>query len=486
MDFHYLDILRLLLPETILTGAGLAALAVDLLWMREKSPGSRHTAAFVSSALGCLAAGLCVLPGHQGMPGLEDWLVTGGLAAPVRLGLIVLALLSLVLLRQTGIPRHSAETHFLLLCALVGLLLMASAQHLLLAFLALELSALSLYALVALDRKGRWTAEGALKYFLPGGVATAFTLFGLSLLYGSGGSLTISGMADPTGDFPLVLAGTTFLALGFGFKIAAVPMHSWAPDVYQSAMAPVAGLIASASKLAGFYLFARIWTIGLASRAGSPDPGDGEMGWQFILVLLAALSLLVGNLVALAQRRIRPLLAWSAVAHSGLGILGILAASDLGTGAMLYHLFTYGLTILGLFALVHLVERDCGSDHFASLHHFHRRYPLEAFCLALFVLSLAGIPPLAGFYGKFGLFAALLRNSAGAWHSGLAVMGILLSTLSLYYYLHLIKQAYVVETEAGTRPVVSAPLLRGLVAVLAAAVLILGCFPQLLWSLLQH
>ncbi len=471
MEVPYADILRLLLPETILVAAGLVALGLDLSLPARISPGLRRGCLPAMALLGCAVAALLV-PGTPDAPQeAARWINPVGASVWVRLGLLVLGMAALALFWQAGLPRHAGEACFLLLAALAGLLLMASAQNLLLAFLALELSALCLYALVALDRRAAWSAEGALKYFLPGGVAAAFTLFGLSLLYGSGGSLAISDLSSLDGS-PLVLAGAVFLAVGFGFKAALVPMHSWAPDVYQSAFAPVAGFVASASKLAGFHLFARIWLEGLDS------PGGGT-GWNEILVLLSALSLLAGNLAALAQARLRPLLAWSAIAHSGYIAFGVLAADPLGQAAMLYHLLTYGPAVLGLFALVHLVETERGSDHFSSLHRLHRRHPLEALCLAIFLLSLAGIPPMAGFLGKVGLFASLLR-SPQAVHTALAVGGILLSTLSLYYYLRVLGHAY--AEEGGEEPSSPAPLpLRILIRSLAATVLLFGCFPQILW-----
>lgn len=476
METRYSDILLLLAPETILVIAALATLAVDLFGMRGQTARRRHALAFGLSAFGCVAAVLSIGIGPPEAGALSRWLHFGPATGLVKTALIIFTLGALAMSARSVFTDHLGELYFIALVALVGMMLMASAEHLLLAFASLETVALSFYSLVALRKQSRQTAEGALKYFLLGGVSAAFTLFGISFIYGATYSLTLSEIASqPVSSeaAPLMGIGMIAVAVGFGFKIAAAPMHWWAPDVYQTAAPPIASLIASASKLAGFYLFARIWTVGLAPWIG--------FGWFPLLALLALASLLIGNLAAVAQSSVKRLLAYSAIAHSGYVLLGIMANNPHGTASMIYYLLTYGLAVLGAFALVMLVEKTCGDDRIASFANFHQRFPVEAFCLLIFILSLAGIPPLAGFFGKFYLFAAALQSShAAQWMFWLVAAGIAASVLSLYYYLRILKQVYTADGDAIAGNACPDPILRTIAILAAAGVVLLGCFPKLI------
>ena len=484
METRYIDILLLLAPETILVIAALAALAADLFWMRGQTARRRRALAFGLSAFGCLAAVLSIGIGPPDAGALSHWLHFGPATGLVKTALIGLTLGALAMSARSSFTDHLGELHFIALVALAGMMLMVSAEHLLLAFAALETVALSFYSLVALRKQSRQTAEGALKYFLLGGVSAAFTLFGISFIYGATHALTISEIAAQSisnAASPLMGIGMIAVAVGFGFKIAAAPMHWWAPDVYQTAAPPIASLIASASKLAGFYLFARIWTVGLAPWIGFGDNAAGAVGWLPLLALLALASLLIGNLAAIAQSSVKRLLAYSAIAHSGYVLLGIMANNPHGTASMIYYLLTYGLAVLGAFALVMLVEKTCGDDRIASFANFHQRFPVEAFCLLIFILSLAGIPPLAGFFGKFYLFAAALQSPhAAQWMFWLVAAGIAASVLSLYYYLRILKQAYTAGGDAIDGNARPDPVLRTIAILAAGGVVLFGCFPELI------
>ena len=483
METRYSDILLLLAPETILVIAALAALAVDLFGMRGQTARRRHALAFGLSAFGCLAAVLSIGMGPPDAGALPHWLHFGSATGLVKTALIGLTLSALAMSARSAFTDHLGELYFITLIALAGMLLMVSAEHLLLAFAALETVALSFYSLVALRKQSRQAAEGALKYFLLGGVSAAFTLFGISFIYGATHALTLSEIAaQPLSGAaaPLMSIGMIAVAVGFGFKIAAAPMHWWAPDVYQTAAPPVASLIASASKLAGFYLFARLWTVGLSPWIVFSEEAAGIGGWLPLLALLALASLLIGNLAAIAQSSVKRLLAYSAIAHSGYVLLGIMANNPHGTASMIYYLLTYGLAVLGAFALVSLVEKTGGDDRIASFANFHQRFPVEAFCLLIFILSLAGIPPLAGFFGKFYLFAAALQSpDAAQWMFWLVAAGIAASVLSLYYYLRILKQVYTASGEAVARNVRPDPVLRTIAILAAGGVVLLGCFPEL-------
>lgn len=484
METRYRDILLLLAPETILVVSALAALAVDLFWMRGQTARRRHALAFGLSAFGCLAAVLFIGIGPPDVGALSHWLHFGAATGLVKTALIGLTLGALAMSARSAFTDHLGELYFIALVALAGMMLMVSAEHLLLAFAALETVALSFYSLAALRKQSRQAAEGALKYFLLGGVSAAFTLFGISFIYGATHTLTLSEIAaQPLSGAasPLMGIGMIAVAVGFGFKIAAAPMHWWAPDVYQTAAPPVASLIASASKLAGFYLFARLWTVGLSPWIVFSEEAAGAGGWLPLLALLALASLLIGNLAAIAQSSVKRLLAYSAIAHSGYVLLGIMANNPHGTASMIYYLLTYGLAIVGAFALVLLVEKTCGDDRIASFANFHQRFPMEAFCLLIFILSLAGIPPLAGFFGKFYLFAAALQSPVAAeWMFWLVAAGIAASVLSLYYYLRILKRAYATDSEAVARNVRPDFVLRTIAILAAAGILLFGCFPELL------
>ena len=278
---------------------------------------------------------------------------------------------------------------------------------------------------------------------------------------------------------PLLAGAVVMTVVGFGFKIAAAPFHLWAPDAYEGAPTPSAALIASGSKVAGFFIFAKVMVVGFAGLEGSVEWRHFVPGWTPVLAVMAALSMVLGNLAAIVQNSVRRLLAYSAIAHAGYLLLGIISGK-LGVVPLLYYVITYGLTTLGAFGVVSIVQAragDCLSD-FAGLS---RRAPVLSFCMMIFMLSLAGIPPLAGFFGKFYLFTTLL--DAGLPKLGslwLVALAVGTSAVSLYYYLRVLKQIYVVETPAGA-VVVPVPILSQIVVtLLALAVVILGCAPWLL------
>jgi NADH-quinone oxidoreductase subunit N len=272
--------------------------------------------------------------------------------------------------------------------------------------------------------------------------------------------------------------------VGFAFKIAAAPFHLWAPDAYQGAPLPSAGFIASASKVASFVVLGKIVLVGFAPLHGDAAWHAMVAGWSPVLAALAALSILVGNLVALAQSNVRRLLAYSAVAHAGYTLIGLVAGDRDGFSAALFYATIYAITLVGAFGVVAMVRRETGGDDISNFRGLASRSPLLAACMSVFMLSLAGIPPLAGFFGKFYLFSAALR--AGADHGLLWLVTVALfgSFISLYYYLIVLKAVFVDEPAlqaARHANVASADLLpRTIVAVLAAAVLLLGVAPEIL------
>jgi NADH-quinone oxidoreductase subunit N len=265
---------------------------------------------------------------------------------------------------------------------------------------------------------------------------------------------------------------------GFGFKVAAVPFHLWAPDAYEGAPLPSAALIASGSKVASFVVLARIVFVGFAGVGGGAAWGQFRSGWLLLVAVLAALSMVLGNLAAIVQPGVRRLLAYSAIAHAGYVLISLLATPDRGVAALSYYVITYGLATVGAFGVVSFVQNHRGGDRLADFAGLSRRSPLVAFCLAVFLLSLAGIPPLSGFFGKFYVFAAALQRDLGLlW---LVILALAMSAVSLYYYLQVLKQAFVAPAEDAESRASADWITQLILAILAGAVIVLGCFPGLL------
>jgi len=349
-------------------------------------------------------------------------------------------------------------------------------------FIGLELTGLSLYVMTAFDKEHRSSSEAGLKYFLFGSLASAFTLFGLSFIYGLTGTTTLASIAQRLAAVPiepLLGAGIVMTLIGFAFKIAAAPFHLWAPDVYQGAPVSTAAFIASGSKVASFVVLGKIVLIGFGPVPGSANWHGMASGWTLILAALAALSILIGNLVALAQKNVRRLLAYSAVAHAGYTLLGLVAAGPPGFSATLFYTTIYGITLVGAFGVVALVRRECGGDDLSDFAGLRTRSPLLAGCMAIFMLSLAGLPPLAGFFGKFYLFSAAFRAGHNHGLFWLVVLALFGSLISLYYYLIVLKAIFIDESN---RAFAFPPdyLQRVAITVLAGTVLFLGLMPETL------
>jgi NADH-quinone oxidoreductase subunit N len=483
MKLDYAGLFHALEPEGHLVIGALLVLGFDIVWARHR-PANRHHVALAIGLLSlALAAWKALIAGGTG-PVFGGVLIIDPLATATRVGVLGLAALALALLPSPARLRHPAEFVAILLCATTGFSLMAAANQLLIVFLSIELASLSLYVLAGFDKTRPESAEAGLKYYLFGGMAAAFLLFGFSLLYGLTGSLqleTISAQLSMQGPSPLLLVALGMVLVAFGFKAAAAPFHLWAPDVYQGAPAPAAALIASASKLAGLVVFTRLLWPGLAPAAGTIAHVPTSIGWAPIVALLAAGSLLLGNIGALAQTNVRRLLAYSAIAHAGALLLGVITAGRVGPAPLFYYAATYGIAAVGAFGVISVLEDFGPAQKLTDLAGLYRRSPLLAGCLAVFVLSLAGIPPLAGFFGKFAVFASVLRLGGLAGPVGwLAIAAIALSAVALYYYLLILKQA-LVATPAADAPAVKVPLPAAIALITAAALLIVfGVMPSLL------
>ena len=477
----YLELLKLAAPETIVVVTALVVLTIGLTSARASKFCPLVAALGIAIAIGAILK----LPSHANLFG--GMLVISPLNSLFKIICLLTALITIPIADSERSLRNSAEYLALLLLGSIGLMLLVGSEELLMIFIGLELLSLPLYILTAFDKTDRRSSEAGLKYFLFGSVASAFTLFGISLIYGISGTTAFAAIAQKisagSGE-PLLIVGIVMTLVGFAFKITAAPFHFWAPDAYQGAPIPSAAFIASGSKIASFVVLGKIVLTGFASARGSAGWHAMVAGWSPVLAALAALSILLGNFVALAQTNVRRLLAYSAVAHGGYTLLGLIAGGRDGFSATLFYTSVYAVTLIGAFAVVGAVRRETGGDdlqHFAGLA---ARSPFLAAAMSIFLLSLAGLPPLAGFFGKFYLFSATFRaggNHGLLWLVALALFG---SFVSLYYYLIPLKVMFVdkVSGSDSRHPSLVTRHWVGdvTIAALAAAVLFFGLMPQTL------
>jgi NADH-quinone oxidoreductase subunit N len=335
-----------------------------------------------------------------------------------------------------------AEVFILTLFISSGMMLLVSADSLLMVFLGLELLSLPTYVLVGILRKDRYSCEAALKYFLFGSIATVLLVFGITLLYGQFGTLSIPKIADslaaavaePSGSRLLAIGGLALLIIATGFKVGLVPFHMWLPDAYQGAPSPVTGFMGSAVKLAGFGLVARLLWGAFLPLSDS---------WIGILDTLALITMFVGNLAALAQDNLKRMFAYSSISHAGYLVLGITSLGVSGPNAhfLFYYLIVYGLMFLGLFAVIGTIEQNTKNSEIFQLAGMGFTHPVLSFCLALFSLSAAGIPPTAGFFAKYFIFLQAVK----AGKTAIVTAAVISSLIGVYYYLRVLVYLYMKE-----------------------------------------
>ncbi|PYK07956.1 MAG: NADH-quinone oxidoreductase subunit N [Verrucomicrobia bacterium] len=424
----------------------------------------------LAAALGLLIAIAAVFMLPRNVTLFGGMLVITPLTSFFKIICLVLAFFTVCLARSEKSLRHPGEYLAMVLLATVGLMLLVGSEELLMIFIGLELLGLSLYVMAAFDKSDVRSAEAGLKYFLFGSTSSAFTLFGISLIYGMSGNTGLAAIAEKlttASAQPLLATGIVMTLIGFAFKIAI----------------PSAAFIASGSKVASFFVLGKIVLLGFGPVHGNSAWHAMAAGWSPVLAVVAALSILIGNLVALAQSNVRRLLAYSAVAHGGYTLLGLVAGGRDGFSATLFYTVVYSITLVGAFGVVSVVRTQTGGDDIKDFSGLAARSPLLAGCMAIFIFSLAGIPPLAGFFGKFYLFSAALRAGGDhglLWLIGLALFG---SLVSLYYYLIVLKAVFVdlPSPAAPALDYVTFDLLQRItVTVLAAAILLLGIMPDAL------
>ena len=358
-----------------------------------------------------------------------------------------------------------AEAYLLLLAATLGMCLMASSADLVMLYLAIETTSIPLYLLAGFLKNDDKSTEAGFKYMLFGALTSAILLYGFSLIYGFTGITGLYDLSSYFSSFNVVAVGITFLVLvGLAFKVSLFPFHFWAPDVYEGAPTQVAGFLSTASKAAGFAVLIRLF-----AAVFPPVSTD----WSLILAILATLTMTVGNLIALAQKNIKRMLAYSSIAHAGYAIIGVVAFSQLGIASAVFYLFGYVLTNLLAFGIVGIVGRVTGSDDYTAYSGLSRRSPGLGLAGLVALLSLAGMPPFVGFAAKFFVFSAAIE-AGWVW---LAIVGILNSIVGLYYYLNVLKYVYLYRMESQDEEQHPLPVSRAVTAalvILVMGILVLG------------
>lgn len=504
----------MIMPEALLTLFACAALVLDVMLPRAQ----KRIVAWVSLAgIGVSLVSLGLMysqmasrgiistrTGFYGMIVIDNYAVVFKLMFLIGAALAIL--LSIRYLDEENEQR--GEYYSLILFAVIGMMFMASGVDLLTLFISLELMAISVYILVGYLRRDVRSNEAAMKYFLLGAFSSGVLLYGISLIYGLTGSTNLAAIAEAlpkvavsnfslygvegaTADMRyLVLLAMVLMAAGMFFKVAAVPFHMWAPDAYEGAPTSITAFMSVAVKAASFAMFGRLFLYGLpdlrSSLAGDPANNvAGLPGWALLLGAVAAITIVWGNLGALTQNNTKRLLAYSSISHAGYTLLGLIAGNETGYTGFIIYLFIYTIMNLGVFGcIIALRRRGIQGDRIEDFNGLMRKAPWLTVMMTIFLLSLGGIPPTAGFIGKFYLFAGLIETG-NPWLVRLAILAVLMSAVSLYYYIRFIRAMYI-EAETERQPVKLAPSLQIALGIAAILVILIGIFPQRLITITQR
>ena len=532
MTFQIADIPRIL-PELMLMVLALLVLGSDILERWGSDPAAQEERSKASGQLTAIGLGLVfivalvqsrylftVSPANGnsifnvfitlgqnlqgGGPGKDPILgafATDHLTMIARLTFIGAAFLTTLLALDYRPSGNPGEFYALILFSTAGMCIMAAASELITAYLSLELSSISLYILAGYFRNDKKSAEAGMKYFLFGALSSGILLYGMSLAYGFTASANRAASTGPAintlfsvigsagaaaqGDKTILTLAMIFVIAGIGYKVAVVPFHSWAPDVYQGAPTPITAFVSTASKTAGFVLLYRVLVTAFTAINGTPAT-DGFGGWTSVLAIIALATVLLGNLSALPQTNAKRLLAYSSIGHAGFLLLAVIlwtsaAPGDraFSTSALIYYLITYTVTNLGAFGALAVISERVGGDDMSDLNGLWRRNLGLAVILTVLVLSLAGVPPLAGYWAKFFVFMSGYKAGA-VW---LVVVAIVMTIVSLYYYVRFLKVMWMNEPPT-TEPIPTPPAMNATLIISVALVLLLGLFPNVIWNIL--
>ncbi len=436
MNFSPVNIMGTM-PEIYLTVLGSILLLMEPFVPKEKRSwlGLFAIASLIFAMIATFGLNGKGLPLYQGLYIVDPF--SNFFKMVIYTGTIITILFSLPYLEKEDI--HVGEYYGFLIFAAVGMMIMVSAGDLITLFLGIELMSLCLYVLVGLKRSIHRSVEASFKYFLLGAFAAAIFLYGISLLYGASGTESISGLAafvqNPGALKPMIIAGMILTMVGFAFKVSAAPFHMWTPDVYEGAPTVVTGFMASVGKVAAFGVFLRVFWVAFSANKDH---------WTWLIITIAILSMLIGNIVALVQKNIKRMLAYSSIGHAGFAVIGLLNPSRESLFALMFYLFVYLFMTLGAFGIVLILRRKgVEGEEIQDFVGLNKKNPMAAFLMLIFMFSLAGIPPFGGFLAKFYIFMAAVH----AGFTWLAVVGVLLSAVGAYYYIQIVMTMYMKEPE---------------------------------------
>lgn len=475
MHFDAANLLPILPEITILVTAALV-LILDL-YLGERDRGLNHSLSVLGLVVALALTG--AVGGGESQIVFDGALVRDGLTDLLRGAILVVGLLAFVYARPWLADRGMLVSEFyaLALFAILGMLVMVSANGFLTLYLGLELLALSLYALVAFDRDSGKGAEAAMKYFVLGALGSGMLLYGISMIYGATGSIEFGPVAKAVAEHGMsdnvLVFGIAFLVIGIGFKFGAVPFHMWVPDIYEGAPTPAVLLLGSAPKIAAFALAMRVLVDGLHEL--HPD-------WQGMLVILSVLSMGLGNLVAIAQSNIKRMLAYSTISQVGFIFLGLLAGSDQGYAAAMFYAIVYAVTAAGAFGILLILSRKgFDAERLEDLKGLNDRDSWYAAMMAIMMFSMAGVPPTVGFMAKLMVLEAVIRIDM-VW---LALVAVTFSIIGAFYYLRVVKFIYFDQADEQAPPLATSNSVRVAMSLNGLSLLALGLFPTLLFSLCQ-
>ncbi|MCP4684599.1 MAG: NADH-quinone oxidoreductase subunit N [bacterium] len=489
MEFQLPEInLQLMAPEIFLFLWALAVMAFDVTTKRKSSSTAGNLA-----LVGLAVTGVIMVFTDQGR-GFGNMFFNDSMAVffkVIFLAAAFMAIGSSFGLTHTRILNHRGEYFGLILLSTVGMMFLASSSELISLYIGLELTTIPLFVLAAFFKDDRKSVEAGIKYLVVGAFSSALLLYGLSFIYGLTGTTDIAQIRSILAhsavagfnpayqeSTPIMVMAVLAILGGIGFKLALPPFHQWVPDVYEGAPTPITAFLSVGSKAAGLVAFAKIMIMGLYDLY---DPSKAPNDWGILVGVMAAAAMIVGNVLAIRQTNIKRMLAYSSIAHAGYVMVGMLALNSLGLASVGYYMFAYLFTNMGAFAIVALIEDRTGSCEIASYAGLSKTSPFLAISMTIFLLSLTGIPPLAGFFGKFYVFAAAIKmaetGSGLTWIYWLVGVGLVTSVFALYYYANVMRTMYFVETDSPLKVTMS-PMAVAVIVIGVVGVVVFGLNPQ--------